>query len=207
MKTSNAQADRKTFAGSGSPSTTKPQQSAVGIRMIDFGNFTYPWYPEFVRDPSAKRELVLTHNEFEVPLNNEAGLISFRVNLEHVLYADVTGDGQDDAIVYLAGSVAPNGFFGNLMVYTYKNDRPVLLYQVETGDRGNGGLRGFRSQNGQLIIEIYDPAVNEEQSLCCPKKYRRMYLSERNGQFSVYKSEVLNNEYANAYFVGYPNDN
>ena len=60
-----------------------------------------------------------------------------------------------------------------------------------------------RVGNEEFIFEEYDPAVNANQSLCCPKNYRRTYLIWKNGRFSLDKSEVIANEYPNAYFVGY----
>lgn len=186
------------------PESTKSDQASRGIRLVDFRNFTYPWYPKLLEPPFGKKELTLRNGSFELPFDNKQRVTPLVVSLEHVLYDDLTGDRKEDAVVYLAGTIPTNSFVGSLMIYSLQGDKLVLLYRHETGDRGNGGLRAFRTENGRLIIEEYDPAVNLEQSLCCPKNYRRTYLRWKDGRFSGDKSEVLVNEYPNAFFVGYP---
>ncbi len=181
-------------------------RATSGIRQIDFGNFTYAWYPSFLKPALGRRELTLVNKSFEVDLDNQQGIAPVKVELAHVLYADLTEDGQEEAVVYLAGSVPTNSFLGNLLVYKLLRGQPKLLWQHETGDRGNGGLRGFKVEGGRLIVEEYDPKVNAEESLCCPKKFRRSFFRWKNGRFARDKSEVVLNEYPNAYFVGYPAD-
>jgi hypothetical protein len=188
--------------------TGKPPAQATSanstIRGVNFNNFTYPWYPKFLTPPSGQREISLQNGHFEVGLDRKNGTQAISVDLEHVYYADLTGDGVEEAVVYLAGSVPTNSFFGNLLIYTMKETGPTLLWQHETGDRGNNGLRGFRVENGEFILEEYSEEANPQQSLCCPKYFLRSYYRWTNNQFTRAKSEVLANEYSNAYFVGYP---
>src|SRR5690242_9573982 len=89
----------------GTSIATSPTPAPTGIKLIDFGNFVYPWYPKHLSAPSGKREMVLRDKAFEVPMGNKEGLTPLRVDLEHVYYADLTSDGEEEAIVYLAGSI------------------------------------------------------------------------------------------------------
>lgn len=97
-----------------------------------------------------------------------------------------------------------NTFLGCLLLYEGShNASPKLLWKYETGDRGNGGLRGAHLHRDSLVVDEYASEVNPVQSLCCPKKYRRSYYAWRAGKFTLTKSEVFNNEYSNAYFVAF----
>lgn len=191
-----------------SPSINQPTPSSTksSIRLVDFANFTYQWYPHFLKPPLGRREMRLDNGHFEVGLDRQDEMRPVSVDLEHVHYADLTSDGDEDAIVYLAGSVPTNSFLGNLLIYTLQKGEPRLLWQHETGDRGNGGLRGFSVENGEFVVEEYVKEANPEQSLCCPKNFLRSYYRWNNGKFVRVRSAVIANEYSNAYFKGYPSD-
>ncbi|HYJ87382.1 MAG TPA: hypothetical protein VEW46_15075 [Pyrinomonadaceae bacterium] len=169
------------------PNKTK-QTTRSGIRQVNFRNFTYPWYPKSLTPPLRRREITLHNGNFEIGLEARQGITPITVDLEHVLYADLTQDGEEDALVYLAGSVPTNSFLANLLVYTIDNGILKVLWQHETGDRGNGGLRAFKVADSALIVEEYDPKVNPEQSLCCPKNFSRSSFrwTYATGAFSDY---------------------
>jgi hypothetical protein len=67
-------------------------------------------------------------------------------------------------------------------------------------------LRGVRLDKRSLLVDEYSPEVNPVQSLCCPTKYKRSYYHWQAGQFVLTKSEILDNEYSNAYFIGFEQD-
>jgi hypothetical protein len=119
-----------------------------------------------------------------------------------VHYFDVTGDGIDDAIVdivwHTGGSAQPDLIY----IYTIRRDRPKLLWTFQTGDRADGGLKDIRSENGQLVLELYgkdkipgrnfyvDDATNG--GLCCPRLFTRTTYVWRGNRFRQSgKAEVL----------------
>src|SRR5437870_13403139 len=80
-----------------------------------------------------------------------------RIGLSYVTtkYLDITGDGQDEAVVVLkvetGGSAIPQIGY----IFGWKNNQPQLLWMFRTGDRADGGLKDIRVENGELIIELY----------------------------------------------------
>jgi hypothetical protein len=126
---------------------------------------------------------------------------AFTLSLGTVLYASLTNKDQEDAVVYLAGTMPTNSFFGNLMIYTLRAGKAQVVWQHRTGDRGDGGLRTFRIENNRLVVEEYDPTVTDVESLCCPKVFRRSFFEWQNGRMQRTGSDVLPNEYSNAYVM------
>jgi hypothetical protein len=100
-------------------------------------------------------------------------------------YLDVTGDGQDEAIVILKveteGSAIPQIGY----VFTWMDSKPELIWPFRTGDRADGGLKDVRSENGMMIVELYGQdrfilgqtetgkITGDEEQLCCPLYFTR----------------------------------
>ena len=100
-------------------------------------------------------------------------------------FFDVTGDGQDEALVILkvetGGSAIPQ--FG--YVYTWKAGAPQLLWLFRTGDRADGGLKDVRQEGAEMVVELYGQdrfllggaetakITGDEEQLCCPTFFTR----------------------------------
>jgi hypothetical protein len=80
------------------------------------------------------------------------------MSLGHVFYGDVTGDGSEEAMVYLDvytnGSARP----GCVYIYRMSDGRPQLLWAFDTGSRNYGGLRQVYADGGKLVVELYGRA-------------------------------------------------
>lgn len=113
------------------------------IRKIDFNNFTYP-ANEGIGD------FTLENGEKKFVWGKESG-----VHLGNIEYVDITGDGEEDAILVMSiqtgGSAIPNAIF----IYTIRNNKTKLLWNFVTGDRADGGLKKIYAENGELIIELF----------------------------------------------------
>ena len=110
-----------------------------------------------------------------------------RIGMSHVVtkYFDATGDGQDEAIVILKIETAGNAIPQVIYIYTWKDEKPELLWHFRTGDRTDGGLKDIRPENGQLVIELYGQdrymlgevetgkITGDEAQLCCPSHFTR----------------------------------
>jgi hypothetical protein len=95
------------------------------IRKIDFKNFTYPWYPSDYTPPRGERKITLHAGEMKI----EAAKNTDRLwaSLANVSCADLTGDGQEEAMVTVTTNFDPNGSVACIFVYRLRGDKPKLL--------------------------------------------------------------------------------
>lgn len=193
------------------PAGSPPAQSSSPIRGVDFKNFTYPWYPTDYPPPHAKREIKLHDGEMKVDAVKNIDRIWAR--LANVSYADLTGDGSEEAIVTVVTNFDPNGSVACIFIYRLRNGEPRLWWSHETGDRANGGLRSLRVEGYNLVVEHYEIQFDwakgryeDGAALCCPKRFVRSSYRWNGEKFEKTKSETLPNEYKSAEFLGYPSD-
>jgi hypothetical protein len=172
----------------------KTTDSPIG--KFDFKNYTYE-LPRGWQNPDGTTDITLTNGK----ATPYAGKVSEdmsdeekveaktrrRIGMSYVAakYLDVTGDGQDEAIVILKveteGSAIPQIGY----VFTWKDGRPELIWPFRTGDRADGGLKDVRSENGMMIVELYGQdrfilgqtetgkVTGDEEQLCCPLFFTR----------------------------------
>ena len=190
--------------------TASPSPSSP-IREVDFKNFTYPWYPTDYTPPHGKRKITLREGEMKVDAVKNTDRLW--ASLANVSYADLTGEGSEEAIVTVTTNFDPNGSVACIFVYTSRRGEPKLLWSHETGDRANGGLRSIRVEGFDLVVEQYDikfdwakGSYEEGTALCCPKRFIRSHYRWDGERFEKSKSETLPNEHNNARFLGYPSD-
>jgi hypothetical protein len=100
-------------------------------------------------------------------------------------FFDVTGDGQDEALVIIKVETTGSAIPQIVYVYTYKDDKPELIWYFRTGDRADGGLKDLRPENGQLVVELYGQdrfllgetetakVTGDEEQICCPTFFTR----------------------------------
>ena len=148
-------------------STSKQPSSATvtDIRKVDFRNFTYSsslCSQEYGRQGIGK--IVRVHDgEFK---NKN---VYFTVDDKSIIYADVTGDGHEDAIVPIdCGSAAANFFRSEIHIYTIQNGRAMFVagitdkdmeraYRANYSDaEGYWGINenGIKTNNGNVVIEV-----------------------------------------------------
>lgn len=153
----------------------KTTDSPIG--KFDFKNFAYP-LPRGWQDPDGD-EAVLE--------NGARKMTEDKIGLSYVTteFFDVTGDGQDEALVILkivtAGSAIPQLVY----VFTWKDNKPELIWYFRTGDRADGGLKDLRPEDGMLTVELYgqdrfilgevetSKITGDEEQLCCPTFFSR----------------------------------
>lgn len=178
-----------------SQSPTTPPQSAESqknesqiaspIRQVDFGNFTFP------KLPSAKcsmKKIHLVNSRYDNPdappdrVPPKGGSVDcWSVVLASTNFGDVTGDGEEEAVVTLYAELGGNSSYSDVYIYTLLDGRPTLLWKFMTGDRADGGIRRIYSENGELVVELYGVGTiagkqlesSEDVGSCCPKHYTR----------------------------------
>ncbi len=167
------------------------------IGKFDFKNYTYE-LPRGWQNPDGSTEITLTNGHLE-PVEGKtnkddmsdeekaAARLQRRIGMTYVTtkYLDLTGDGEDEAIVLLkietGGSALPQIGY----IFTWKNNAPELIFPFRTGDRADGGLKDMRSENGMLVVELYGQdrfllggfetgkITGDEEQLCCPTYFTR----------------------------------
>ncbi|HEU0143437.1 MAG TPA: hypothetical protein VFQ47_01510 [Nitrososphaera sp.] len=179
---------------------------ASQIRAVDWRNFTYPWYPSGYRSPYRVRKVTLKSGEYVVDERGNENDVLF--SLANVSYADLTGDGKEEAIVTLTGIFNPNGSYACTFIYSMKGNSPRLLWKHETGDRAFGGLRSIRVDGSNLIVEQYDASFNDKPVPCmiCSKRFVRASYRWNGKRFRKTKSETLPYNGNGIEFLGYPSD-
>lgn len=173
-----------------SPTPRVETQSRVpssSIHSVDFANYSYPWISDLGNPKKAFR---LQNGELP-PTRNERGLVdAMGVSLQRVDYGDVTGDGQDEAIVVLSiltgGSATPHAIY----VYGIGGNQIKLLWSGATDDRADGGLQKVYAQNGELVLERFSPLGKKGD--CCPTRFTRVRYQWRGDRFHPKgKEEIL----------------
>lgn len=159
------------------------------IRSVDFANFSFPWLREL---GDSKQTFTLRSGELKPSRDENRMVKEMGVTLQSIVYGDVTGDGEEEAMVVLSmvtgGSAIPHATY----IYRSENGRPTLVWAFSTGDRAEGGLRRVYSDKGELVIERYSP-VNSKGA-CCPTLFTRTYYKWQHKQFDQSgKEEALPN--------------
>ena len=148
------------------PPSKQPSSATVtDIRKVDFRNFTYQsslCSQEYGRKGIGKMVHV-RNGEFK---NKN---VFFTVADKRIVYADLTGDGREEAVVPVdCGAIAANFSRSEINVYTIQDGRPTLLAgtndkNLERDYRANypdaesyWGINenGIKMSNGDLQIDV-----------------------------------------------------
>ncbi len=120
------------------------------FELINFRNFSYGPYTS---SNGKKIDLNLEGGALQLP--NRAGWFA----LKDVYYTDMTGDGQEEAIVWLfhvtCGASCDGG--ANLFyIYTARDGKLKRIWQYETGTYENGrGLKSLILSDKQIVVELF----------------------------------------------------
>ena len=176
------------------------------IGSFDFKNYTYE-LPHGWQNPDGTTDITLTNGKI-APVEGKVSedmsdeqraeeKSRRRIGLSYVTtkYFDVTGDGEDEAIVILkietAGSAIPQLAY----VFTWRGGKPEVIWPFRTGDRADGGLKDLRAENGLLVIELYGQdrfimgqmetghITDDREQLCCPTFFTRSFYKWNGKNF------------------------
>lgn len=135
------------------------------IRKVDFLNFTY--HPSICSQEYGRQGIgrIVSVREGEFKNKN----VYFAVTGDKIIYADLTGDGKEEAIVPVdCGAMAANFSRSEINVYTLQNGTATLIaatndksmerdYRANYRDAdGYWGINenGIKVNNGNLQIEV-----------------------------------------------------
>ena len=182
------------------------------LGTFDFKNFTYP-LPRGWQNPDGT-DLTLTDGH-RLPISRfisedmedeekVEARATRRIGMSYVTtkYLDVTGDGQDEAIVILKVETTGNAIPQLVYIYEWKDGKPELVWNFRTGDRADGGLKDMRIENGELVIELYGQdrfllgetetgkITGDEEQLCCPLFFTRTFYKWNGRNFLMQRKRL-----------------
>ncbi|HXG64210.1 MAG TPA: hypothetical protein VNO70_03825 [Blastocatellia bacterium] len=131
------------------------------IRKIDFHNYTYR--PGCLEGdaPVTVKDGEFTRGKVDDPDSN---YIYFAAG--EVVYGDLTGDGQEEAVVETLCNTGGTGQFTDGIIFTMKDGKPVEIGTLGVGDRAYGGIAEIAIENGLLKVGRYG---TESGGACCPE--------------------------------------
>jgi hypothetical protein len=173
----------------------------TNIRQVDFKNFTYPlsgtllghdrlqWLDMSREAHSNRKPIHLVNGDdltkassFVMEGQEYTQWTGF--TLQSVEFADVTGEGKEDAIVvlkYLTGGTQKTHY---VYIYSFDDGKPKLLAYCHTGDRGENGLYKVYGDRGALVFELLDP--KKMSGDCCSSGFVRTRYKWHNGRFEAF---------------------
>jgi hypothetical protein len=173
----------------------------TNIRQVDFKNFTYPLSgPRLGHDRLQWLDMPTGAHSNRKPIHLVNGddltkSSSFVMDgqeytqwegftLQSVEFADVTGDGQEDAIVVLHYRTGGTQQTDYVYIYSFAAGKPRLLAYFHSGDRAASGLYKVYGENGKLVVELFDP--EKRSGDCCSSGFVRTRYKWRNGRFEAF---------------------
>ena len=104
--------------------------------------------------------------------------------LESVEFADVTGDGKEDAIVVLLYRTGGTQTTHYVYIYSFADGKPKLLAYSHTGSRADSGLYKVYGERGKLVFELSDP--KKSMGDCCSSGFIRTRYRWHDGRFEAF---------------------
>jgi len=161
-----------------SANVSKPRSP---IRQVDFKNFTYP---RLATGKCSMAEVHLVNGKYNAPegiAGTKPAVDCWSVALGPITYGDVTGDGEEEAIVELYAEAGGTEASEDVFIYMLRDGNPVLAWNFATGDRAEGGLRRIAAETGELVVELFGVKTaigkklygTEDVGACCPKHFTR----------------------------------
>jgi hypothetical protein len=168
------------------------------IRQVDFKNFSYPlsgpllghddlkWLGD-PKDGYSKRAPIHLVNGKD--LNKASSFVMEGheyiqwegFELQSVQYADVTGEGAEDAVVVLLYETGGTQTTNYVYIFKLEGGKPKLRAYCHTGDRAYSGLYKVYGQHGLLVFELLDP--QKRQGDCCSSRIIRTRYRWQNSRF------------------------
>lgn len=183
----------------------KTTDSPLG--SFDFKNFSFP-LPRGWQNPDNSDIALENGRLVPISVDTDLGMdpgqlaerkARRRIGMSYVTtkFLDVTGDGQDEAIVILKVETTGSAIPQLLYVYEWNNDKPELIWNFRTGDRADGGLKDIRIEDGSLVVELYGQdrfllgetetgkITGDEEQLCCPTYFTRTMYRWNGSRFQM----------------------
>lgn len=158
-------------------------RGVTDIRKVDFLNFTYR--SSLCSQEYGKKGIGKTVLVHDGEFKNEN--VYFAVAGSGIIYADVTGDGREDAVVPVdCGAITANFSLSEIHVYTIKNERATLLAAISDKDMERDYRRhypdaesywgvnegGLEVKNGHLEVNVLAEGSHASPQYVVTLEYR-----------------------------------
>lgn len=149
------------------------------IRQVDFKNFTYPLSgSKLGHDRLQWLDVATKKHTRLVDGKNDEGF-----TLESVTFADVMGEGNDDAIVVLRWSSGGSQSTNYVYICSFIAGAPKIAAYFHSGDRAYSGLYKVYGEGRRLIVELNDP--QKMAGDCCSSGFVRTRYRWVDGKFRM----------------------
>jgi hypothetical protein len=150
------------------PEIRGPEIRGPEIRSIDWQNRTY--------DLDGIGQVKVVHGEASFPIP-DGGTGSYSIAAP--LYADLDGDGIEDAVILSVTSTGGTGHFSQIEIFTIRDHKLSSLGAIPGGDRGDGGIHHVALDGRAVIVERNQLA--EGDGVCCASKSQHERWEWKNG--------------------------
>jgi hypothetical protein len=117
--------------------------SGKGIHAVDFCDLNY----------AIEGQIVHLHAGLaDVPNRGDFGISRIKASLAEVLYGDLTGDGQDEAVVSLSYNLGGTGQFTFAIVFGIVYGQLRILGKINGGDRAYGSFHEIAIEQNRLRV-------------------------------------------------------
>jgi hypothetical protein len=135
--------------------------SPVGVRAVDWQNHTYVLAELGAVTVRRGRGALTLDDDGRLDVPGAGGVYQ----VEPPLYADVDGDGAEDAVIASVTSTGGTGQFSQIQIYALRGGKIVELGAIAGGDRGDGGIRRV-AVDGRAVVVDRNVMV-EGDGVCC----------------------------------------
>src|SRR5215471_13889671 len=88
-------------------------------------------------------------------------------HIREITFADVDGDGREEALLVVSSNLGGAGTMIDGYVFGLENGVPLLRATIQGGDRGDGGIQSMKVKNGIVIVRRF---ADENSGACCPNR-------------------------------------
>lgn len=180
-------------------------QAPSCFREISFLDRSYTW-PSSLRSVALGREFTLRNGYIHQERQVSRGLLGeYGGAITSLAYADITNDGEGEALVVINIGDGRTGHGTNaVFIFRCVNGQPQELWSFADGDRAHGGLRDIYSENGKLVIELWgenatagsvDTIDWTNTPSCCAEHYTRSTYFFNGVEIVLSDQTVLDNPF------------
>ncbi len=171
--------------------TTGPQPVPAMLSLEVLANATYMGIYD--------QPVTLTNGSYEGEPFVEGGASRPTVTFVEAAYGDVTGDGQADAVVYLAENSGGSGVFSYLAAVVDQEGKPVNVATTLLGDRVR--VNSITIENGEIEVDMVQAGPNDPA--CCPSRHVVKTYALQGDQLVETSSREVSENQAKDHVTGY----
>lgn len=153
--------------GGGGALSNHPAGAVSEVRAIDWQNRSY--------DAEQLGTVTVHAGVADVLLDDEgkaspSGTTPASYSVTPPLFADIDGDGVEDAVMVSVTSPGGTGRFSQVELFTVRDHKVVSLGAIPGGDRGDSGIRAIRLDGRAVLVDRN--VLADGEGLCCASQFQ-----------------------------------